>query len=179
MLKLSGTTLGGIALGSPLLSFGNSPSNEGSSDPSQTNSYFNSLPAFTPPEPLAPDEMRITILGSSCIPRLSQECNSVYVEVGSGDQFVFDCGTGVAAKYNAMGLPICMPIIPVTSLTFIVSVRPKTVNLPYSSLVLRIRGLPTMTPITFSAGLITTGPGLFVKVSEICTDGIPKASASG
>ncbi|MFZ4570557.1 MAG: MBL fold metallo-hydrolase [Bacteroidales bacterium] len=106
MLKLSGTTLGGIALGSPLLSFGNSPSNEGSSDPSQTNSYFNSLPAFTPPEPLAPDEMRITILGSSCIPRLSQECNSVYVEVGSGDQFVFDCGTGVAAKYNAMGIPM-------------------------------------------------------------------------
>ena len=35
-----------------------------------------------PGEPLAADEMRITFLGTSCIPRLSQQGVSVYVEVG-------------------------------------------------------------------------------------------------
>jgi ribonuclease Z len=49
--------------------------------------------------------LRITFLGTSLVPRLNQECNSVFVEVGSGDQFVFDCGSGVVAKYNAMGIP--------------------------------------------------------------------------
>ena len=107
MLKLSGSALGGIAMGSPLNSFaGGGEKNGGSNDPANQNSYFDSLPVFTPGEPLDPNEMRITILGSSCIPRLSQECNSVFVEVGSGDQFVFDCGTGVVAKYNAMGIPM-------------------------------------------------------------------------
>ena len=70
------------------------------------NSFFESLPQFPLGETLAPDEMRITFLGTSCIPRLSQECNSIFVEVGSGDQFVFDCGTGVIAKYNALGVPM-------------------------------------------------------------------------
>jgi len=70
------------------------------------NTFYDSLPQFPLGEVLAPDEMRITFLGTSCIPRLSQECNSVYVEVGSGDQFVFDCGTGVMAKYNALGVPM-------------------------------------------------------------------------
>jgi ribonuclease Z len=54
---------------------------------------------------LKENQMRITFFGTSCIPRTAQECNSVYVEVGSGDQFIFDCGTGVVAKYNAMGIP--------------------------------------------------------------------------
>ncbi len=106
MLKLSGASLGSLVLSPGMKALGNNPPGTKSSDPSQTNSYFNALPTFTPPEALAADEMRITILGSSCIPRLSQECTSVYVEVGTGDQFVFDCGTGVAAKYNAMGIPM-------------------------------------------------------------------------
>ena len=54
---------------------------------------------------LKENEMRITFLGTSCIPRTAQECNSIYVEVGSGDQFIFDCGSGVVAKYGAMGIP--------------------------------------------------------------------------
>ncbi len=53
-------------------------------------------------EELAADEMRITFLGTSVVPRLKQQCNSVFVEVGSGDSFVFDCGSGVSSKYNAM-----------------------------------------------------------------------------
>ena len=105
MLKLSGASVGGLVLGGSLSSFGSAKEAK-ATEPAQRNSLFDALPAVKPGAPLAPDEMRITILGSSGIPRLSQECNSVYVEVGSGDQFVFDCGTGVAAKYNAMGIPM-------------------------------------------------------------------------
>lgn len=104
-LKLSGLALGGLALGGcgdvcPSVVFG----------PANRNSYFDSLPAYCPAkEPLAADEMRITFLGSWFSPRISQACNSVFVEVGNAlgkaDQFVFDCGTGVMAKYNAMGIP--------------------------------------------------------------------------
>ncbi|HNZ49652.1 MAG TPA: guanitoxin biosynthesis MBL fold metallo-hydrolase GntH [Candidatus Hydrogenedentes bacterium] len=55
-------------------------------------------------EPLDENEMRITFMGTSVVPRQKQECNSVFVEVGSGDSFVFDCGSGVCSKYNAMGV---------------------------------------------------------------------------
>jgi len=105
MLKFSGASVGGLLLGNSLNSAGSSFS-ASEYDPAQSNSLFDSLPEFTPGEKLDPDEMRITFLGTSCIPRLSQECNSVYIEVGSGDQFVFDCGTGVSAKYNALGVPM-------------------------------------------------------------------------
>jgi len=105
MLKISGASVGGLLLGNPMNSIG-SPLNSAGSDPSQKNSLFDALPVFTPGTPLGENEMRITFLGTSCIPRLSQECNSIYVEVGSGDQFVFDCGTGVVAKYNALGIPM-------------------------------------------------------------------------
>ena len=104
MLKLSGGAVGGLALGGALSSFGSRPSGVSLTDPAEKNSLFDALPVFPLGEELASDEMRITFLGTSCIPRLSQECNSIFVEVGSGDQFVFDCGTGVAAKYNAMGI---------------------------------------------------------------------------
>jgi len=39
------------------------------------------------------------------VPRLAQECNSIFVETGNGDSFIFDIGSGVSAKYNAMGIP--------------------------------------------------------------------------
>jgi ribonuclease Z len=104
MLKISGASVGGLLLGNPLNSLG-APVISGGSDPTQKNSLFDSLPVFTPGTPLGEHEMRITFLGTSCIPRLSQECNSIYVEVGSGDQFIFDCGSGVVAKYIAMGIP--------------------------------------------------------------------------
>lgn len=117
MLKLSGLTLGGLAMGK----VPNNPRNNISCptpaakkkyDPTQQYSYFDSLKEFPLGEPLATDEMRITFLGTSCIPRVSQECNSIFVEVGAGsngtapDQFVFDCGSGVATKYNAMGIQL-------------------------------------------------------------------------
>ena len=60
---------------------------------------------FIPGEPLDKNEMRITFLGTSFLPRLAQQCNSVFVELGNGDSFVFDIGSGVSAKYVAMGIP--------------------------------------------------------------------------
>lgn len=60
---------------------------------------------FIPGEPLDPNEMRITFMGTSVIPRIGQECNSIFVELGNGDSFVFDLGSGVLSKYVAMGIP--------------------------------------------------------------------------
>ncbi len=85
--------------------------------PDQKNSLFEKLPTCCPGEPLADDEMRITFLGTSCIPRLSQQGVSVYVEVGPTyydevnkvtrptDYAMFDCGMGVLANYIAAGIP--------------------------------------------------------------------------
>lgn len=106
MLKISAGAIGGMVLGKSVPAMGNTPPPSGSTDPSQRNSFYDALPIFPAGETLPPGDIRITFFGTSCIPRLSQECTSVYIEVGSGDQFVFDCGTGVIAKYNAMGIPM-------------------------------------------------------------------------
>ena len=86
-------------------------------DPTQKNTLFDNLPTCCPGEPLGEGEMRITFLGTSCIPRLSQQGVSVYVEVGPTyydevnkvtrptDYAMFDCGMGVDANYIAMGIP--------------------------------------------------------------------------
>lgn len=101
VLKISGLTAGGLALGHGAgRAFGQGGGT------SSINSYFTSLkPYFPGKEPLGEDEMRITFLGTWFAERLSQACNSVFVELGNGDCFVFDCGPGVLAKYNAMGIP--------------------------------------------------------------------------
>jgi len=93
LLKLSGLGLGGLALGSAMSGCGN-----GSSGPVDSSGLF------TPGEPLAADEMRITFFGTSFLPRRAQECNSVYVETGNNQAFVFDFGSGVSANYVAMGI---------------------------------------------------------------------------
>jgi ribonuclease Z len=67
---------------------------------------------------LAENEMRITFLGTAFPPsRKAQQMMSIFVEVGpwqsnlgggvgkATDSFVFDCGAGVMANYNAMGIP--------------------------------------------------------------------------
>ena len=60
---------------------------------------------YLPVEELAEDEMRISFMGSSFTARVNQAMNSVFIELGSGQSFVFDCGSGVIAKYTAMGIP--------------------------------------------------------------------------
>lgn len=106
LLKLSGLTFGTAVASNALASVNNalgaSPKKDkqSSSSPDMTGE-----PAFYPGEKLAKDEMRITFLGSCFIPRLKQAANSVFVEVGTGDSFIFDCGSGVTAKYVACGVP--------------------------------------------------------------------------
>jgi ribonuclease Z len=63
-----------------------------------------------PSEELAANEMRIIFLGTSCIPRLSQQGVGVYIEVGPTvngrplDYALFDCGMGVLANALAAGI---------------------------------------------------------------------------
>jgi ribonuclease Z len=59
---------------------------------------------YYPGEALATNEMRISFMGTSYLPRLTQAANSVFVELGNGETFVFDCGAGVIEKYVAMGV---------------------------------------------------------------------------
>lgn len=110
-LKTTGLTLGGLALGGLAGSGAGMPAGRGQilNGPRNRNSLFDALPPFFPDrEVLAPNAMRITFLGSWFSPRIAQEANSVFVEVGNAlgeaDQFVFDCGSGVQSKYNACGI---------------------------------------------------------------------------
>jgi ribonuclease Z len=60
---------------------------------------------YLPVEPLAEDEIRISFMGSAFVPRVAQAANSVFLEVGSGQSFVWDLGMGTLTKYTAMGVP--------------------------------------------------------------------------
>ena len=71
--------------------------------PDDRNTYFLTFPPTYPDTPLGKNEMRISFFGTTCIPMLSQAAVSVLVELGNGDHFMFDAGTGVTPKYWAMG----------------------------------------------------------------------------
>jgi ribonuclease Z len=67
-------------------------------------------PTFVPgTEPLAPGEIRVTILGSGD-PwiRRSQASGSLLVEVGNAEKdfFFFDLGSGALSNFTALGLPV-------------------------------------------------------------------------
>ena len=65
--------------------------------PSGSNSFM------FPGEPVAEDEMRITIFGSGYgYVRSGQADQSIYVELGNGDAFMFDLGEGAEANYVTM-----------------------------------------------------------------------------
>jgi ribonuclease Z len=60
-------------------------------------------------EPLASDEIRVTILGSGDpFVKKSQASASLLIEVGNaeGDFFFFDLGSGALANFNGLGLPV-------------------------------------------------------------------------
>jgi ribonuclease Z len=60
-------------------------------------------------EPLASDEIRVTILGSGDpFVKKSQASASLLIEVGNeeGDFFFFDLGSGSLANFNGLGLPV-------------------------------------------------------------------------
>ena len=98
LLKLSGLTFGTAVASNALASVNNALGASPNKDKqSSISPDMTGEPAFFPGEKLAKDEMRITFLGSCFIPRLKQAANSVFVEVGTGDSFIFDCGSGVTA----------------------------------------------------------------------------------
>ena len=60
-----------------------------------TDSVKNRNVYFPSTEPLCPDEMRITFMGSQpWPPRLSQAAECIMVELGNGKRFFFDFGPG-------------------------------------------------------------------------------------
>ena len=59
---------------------------------------------FYPGEPLAKDEIRIIVMGSTSTPRRGQQGTSYFVQLGNGDGFMFDCGVGVTANYLSTGI---------------------------------------------------------------------------
>jgi ribonuclease Z len=62
---------------------------------------------FYPGEPLDPNEMRVTLMGTGwgSMIRPDQKGASVFVELGNGDSFVFDVGPGCGINYNVMQVP--------------------------------------------------------------------------
>jgi ribonuclease Z len=127
-LKLQGLAVGGLALtGSSATQAALAAETCSSKNPcvkknasDQQNSLFEHLETCCINEPLAEDEMRITFLGTSCTPMLTQQGVSVYVEVGPThpvitplgyvfneptDYAMFDCGMGCLANYIAAGIP--------------------------------------------------------------------------
>ena len=112
--------IGGYAVSRPGVALGSPMADGGACYPGGAYTWFfdpAQLPTTCPGGELAADEMRITFLGTSCVPRLSQQGVSVYVEVGPttydqaskwnipADYAMFDCGMGVLANYIAAGIP--------------------------------------------------------------------------
>jgi len=69
-------------------------------------SHFNSTMLYYPgTEELQPDEVRVTFMGSTYYPNQSQSGMSIFVELGNGDNFVFDLGIGSLRNYNSFSIP--------------------------------------------------------------------------
>ena len=107
-IKGSGVVAGGLAaatVGPGVLAAAATTSNQEDADsdaytPSGSNSFM------YPGEPVSKDEMRITIFGSGYgYVRAGQADQSIYVELGNGDTFMFDLGEGSEANYMTMQVP--------------------------------------------------------------------------
>ncbi len=61
---------------------------------------------FPRTEKVQPNEMRVTFMGTSPALRPGQMNTSIYVELGNGDNFIFDLGEGSIANYSAAGLSL-------------------------------------------------------------------------
>jgi ribonuclease Z len=58
-------------------------------------------------EELKPDEMRVIACGTGMpMPRLKQAAACFLVELGNGDKFIFDMGTGSMERIYALGIPL-------------------------------------------------------------------------
>jgi len=63
---------------------------------------------YYPGEKVAPDEMRVTLMGTGWgnIIRPAQMGVSIFVELGNGDSFMLDAGPGCITNYNCMQVPM-------------------------------------------------------------------------
>lgn len=63
---------------------------------------------YYPGEEVAPDEMRVTLMGTGWgnIIRPAQMGASIFVELGNGDSFMFDAGPGCITNYNSLQVPM-------------------------------------------------------------------------
>ena len=58
-------------------------------------------------EELDPDEIRVIACGSGMpMPRLKQAAACMLIELGNGDKFIFDIGTGSMDRLYALGIPL-------------------------------------------------------------------------
>ena len=74
---------------------------------SPTDRYPSHEVYFPGTEVLAPDEMRVIACGSGMpMPRLKQAAACFLIELGNGDKFVFDIGTGAFTTLYALGMPL-------------------------------------------------------------------------
>jgi len=69
-------------------------------------SHFTSTMLYYPgTEELQPDEVRVIFMGSTYYPNQSQSGMSIFIELGNGDNFVFDMGIGSLRNYNSLSIP--------------------------------------------------------------------------
>ena len=62
---------------------------------------------FPGTEALAPDEIRVMACGSGMpMPRLKQAAACFLIELGNGEKFIFDLGTGAFTTLYALGMPL-------------------------------------------------------------------------
>ena len=67
--------------------------------------FFSTMLYYPGTEELADDEIRVTFMGSTYYPTQSQSGMSIFVELGNGDNFVFDMGIGSLRNYNSFSIP--------------------------------------------------------------------------
>ena len=69
-------------------------------------SHFNSSILYYPgTESLQEDEVRVIFMGSTYYPSQSQSGMSILIQLGNGENFVFDLGIGSLRNYNSMRIP--------------------------------------------------------------------------
>jgi ribonuclease BN (tRNA processing enzyme) len=68
--------------------------------------HFNATMLYYPgTEELQSDEVRVVFMGSTYYPNQSQSGMSIFVELGNGDNFIFDIGIGSLRNYNSFSIP--------------------------------------------------------------------------
>lgn len=101
--KSSGCTFSALVICLVQLSLGLFSSPLMAADEDNLNANSNTY--FIPGESIDPDEMRVTVVGSGMPDvRREQVSAAILVELGNGDVFLFDVGTGSVMNLNSLGV---------------------------------------------------------------------------